>query len=192
MIIDLNKLPVKTMVNFNGGEKELSAHMFIDEAGNKATKSMLLVVRVSRTPSVIDGEANLYGNLTLTDKPFYNVNENTTPVVINGNGYTVTEVITSADKFNWTENGNVVYVANGRLTTKEEGNAIFQERKERYVVDKITARYEMMKEEGMEEDYFAVNEEFDLDVANFLLVLATIFSIISGQSLNVLPAPEIA
>ena len=35
MIIDLNKLPVKTMVNFNGGEKELSAHMFIDESGNK-------------------------------------------------------------------------------------------------------------------------------------------------------------
>lgn len=44
------------------------------------------------------------------------------------------------------ENGNIVYVANGRLTTKEEGNAIFQERKERYAVDKITARYEMMKE----------------------------------------------
>lgn len=35
MVIDLNKLPIKTMVNFNGGEKELSAHMFIDEAGNK-------------------------------------------------------------------------------------------------------------------------------------------------------------
>jgi quercetin dioxygenase-like cupin family protein len=35
MIIDLNKLPIKTMVNFNGGEKEFSAHMFIDEAGNK-------------------------------------------------------------------------------------------------------------------------------------------------------------
>lgn len=35
MIIDLNKLPIKTMVNFNGGEKELSTHMFIDDAGNK-------------------------------------------------------------------------------------------------------------------------------------------------------------
>ena len=45
------------------------------------------------------------------------------------------------------ENGNVVYVANDRLTTKEEGNAIFQEYKERYEVDKITARYEMIKEE---------------------------------------------
>ena len=30
--------------------------------------------------------------------------------------------------------------------------------------------YEMMKEEGMEEDYFAVNEEFDLDVANETLI----------------------
>ena len=45
------------------------------------------------------------------------------------------------------ENGNVVYVANGRLTTKENGNAIFQEYKENYKVDKITAQYEMMKEE---------------------------------------------
>ena len=30
--------------------------------------------------------------------------------------------------------------------------------------------YEMMEEEGMEEDYFAVNEEFDLDVANETLI----------------------
>ena len=42
MIIDLNKLPVKTMVNFNGGEKELSAHMFIDDAGNKIFFGKLL------------------------------------------------------------------------------------------------------------------------------------------------------
>ncbi|MBQ8293315.1 MAG: cupin domain-containing protein [Bacilli bacterium] len=35
MKIELEKLPIKTMVNFNGGEKELSANMFIDDAGNK-------------------------------------------------------------------------------------------------------------------------------------------------------------
>ncbi len=35
MKLELNKLPVKTMVNFNGGEKELAANMFIDDAGNK-------------------------------------------------------------------------------------------------------------------------------------------------------------
>lgn len=35
MIIDINKLPVKTLVNFNGGEKELLANMFVDDAGNK-------------------------------------------------------------------------------------------------------------------------------------------------------------
>ena len=35
MIIDINKLPVKTMVNFNGGEKELVANMFVDDSGNK-------------------------------------------------------------------------------------------------------------------------------------------------------------
>ena len=36
MIIDINKLPVKTMVNFNGGEKELVANMFVDDLGNKS------------------------------------------------------------------------------------------------------------------------------------------------------------
>ena len=35
MIIDLKNIPVKTMVNFNGGEKEFNANMFIDEKGNK-------------------------------------------------------------------------------------------------------------------------------------------------------------
>lgn len=45
------------------------------------------------------------------------------------------------------ENGNVVYVADGRLTTKEDGNEFFQECKEAYKVDKITVRYKAMKEE---------------------------------------------
>lgn len=35
MIIDLKNLPIKKMVNFNGGEKEFNANMFIDESGNK-------------------------------------------------------------------------------------------------------------------------------------------------------------
>ena len=35
MIIDIDKLPIKTLVNFNGGEKELLANMFVDDAGNK-------------------------------------------------------------------------------------------------------------------------------------------------------------
>ena len=41
MIIDINKLPVKTMVNFNGGEKELLANMFVDDAGNKIFRGKL-------------------------------------------------------------------------------------------------------------------------------------------------------
>lgn len=41
MIIDINKLPVKTMVNFNGGEKELVTNMFVDDAGNKIFRGKL-------------------------------------------------------------------------------------------------------------------------------------------------------
>ena len=76
-----------------------------DEAGNTTTATMLLVVKVTKTPATVDGEVNLYGNLTLTDEPFYNVNENTEEVVINGNGYSVTQNVTSADKFQWSEGG---------------------------------------------------------------------------------------
>ena len=83
-----------------------------DEAGNTATATMLLVVKVTKAPEVIDGEANLYGNLTLTDEPFYNANENTEEVVINGNGYTVTQNVTSADKFQWIENGTRPLMSN--------------------------------------------------------------------------------
>ena len=76
-----------------------------DEAGNKAeSKTMLLVVKVSKAPEVINGEANLYGNLTLTDAPLYNVNDNTEEVVFNGNGYTFTQKISSVDSFQWSEN----------------------------------------------------------------------------------------
>ncbi len=35
MILDFNNIPLKTIANFNGGEKEFRANMFIDEAGNK-------------------------------------------------------------------------------------------------------------------------------------------------------------
>ncbi len=35
MILDFDKIPLKTIVNFNGGEKEFRANMFIDETGNK-------------------------------------------------------------------------------------------------------------------------------------------------------------
>jgi F0F1-type ATP synthase beta subunit len=45
------------------------------------------------------------------------------------------------------ENGNVVYVADGKLTTKEDGNKFFQECKESYKVDKITVMYKAMNEE---------------------------------------------
>ena len=83
-----------------------------DEAGNYATKTMLLVIKVTKTPEVVNGKANLYGDLTLIDEPFYNVKENSSPVVINGNGYSVTQKVTSGDKFNWTENGTRTTMGN--------------------------------------------------------------------------------
>lgn len=48
---------------------------------------------------------NLYDNITLIDEPFYNVGDNIKNVNIEGNGKTVTEIVTSQDKFYWTENG---------------------------------------------------------------------------------------
>ena len=62
---------------------------------------MLLVVQNTKSPVVENGVANLYGNLTLTDEPFYNVVDSDEPVTINGNGYTVTQKVTSEDKFQW-------------------------------------------------------------------------------------------
>ena len=76
-----------------------------DEAGNYATKNMLLVVLVTKAPEVINGVANLYGNLTLVDEPFYRNTTNEEEVLIDGHGYSVTQVITSTDKMGW--DGNV-------------------------------------------------------------------------------------
>lgn len=76
-----------------------------DEAGNYATKNMLLVVLVTKAPEVINGVADLYGNLTLVDEPFYRNTTNEEEVLIDGHGYSVTQVITSTDKMGW--DGNV-------------------------------------------------------------------------------------
>lgn len=72
-----------------------------DSSNNTATKTMLLVVQNTKSPAVENGVANLYGNLTLIDEPFYNVVDSDEPVTINGNGYTVTQKVTSEDKFQW-------------------------------------------------------------------------------------------
>jgi len=95
----------------------------VDEAGNEAkAKEMLLVVKLTKAPEAVDGEVNLYGNLTLTDAPLYNVNDNTEEVVFNGNGYTFTQKITSADSFQWTENGTRPLMSN--LFSSSNGSKI--------------------------------------------------------------------
>lgn len=81
-----------------------------DEAGNKASKNMLLVVTVTKSPEVVNGVSSLYGNLTLIDRSYYSNNTNTSNVTIDGNGYTVTQNVTSEDKFNW--NGPIPTLAN--------------------------------------------------------------------------------
>ena len=44
-------------------------------SNNKSTKEMLLVVKLTNAPVAIDGKADLYGNLTLIDQPFYNATD---------------------------------------------------------------------------------------------------------------------
>ena len=100
----------------------------VDSSNNKSTKQMLLVVKLTKAPTVIDGKADLYGNLTLIDQPFYNEVDVDEDIVIDGHGYTVTQKITSEDKFDFLSNG----------TRPTMGNMFASKNGEKITVNNIT------------------------------------------------------
>ncbi|MBE6147917.1 MAG: hypothetical protein E7167_00180 [Firmicutes bacterium] len=106
--------------DFADGLLNIKADGYTDFLGNKGaqpTKSQLLAgQRVVTLYSTADQTANatvsLGKDITLLDEPFYNVNENTEAVTINGNGHTVKQIVTSEDKFNFIENGTRTTMGN--------------------------------------------------------------------------------
>lgn len=91
-----------------------------DVAGNKIEKTFKIA---KNTAKVEDGKVTVTEDIYLVNEPFYNVKENTSAVTINGNGKTVTQFVTDADKFNWTESwtrptaGNMISSSNGSKMT---------------------------------------------------------------------------
>ena len=79
-----------------------------DKAGNTTTQTFI----VNRALEAVNGVINVSRNYELIDQPFYNVNENTEDVTINGNGYTVNQTVTAEEKFNFTENGTRTTMGN--------------------------------------------------------------------------------
>ena len=81
----------------------------VDSVGNK-TEFKFVVGAVP--PIKENDDINLTGDITLVNKPFYNVKENEKTVTINGNGHTVTQIVTDENQFNWTESGSRPTVGN--------------------------------------------------------------------------------
>lgn len=83
-----------------------------DAAGNSTSLTFI---------NVVNGKANVTDDITLVDRPFYNVVDSA-EVTINGNGKTVTQAVTSEEKFNWidgirTTMGNMFASKNGEKIT---------------------------------------------------------------------------
>lgn len=72
-----------------------------DAAGHKTVKTFNIA---KNTAKVEDGNVTVNEDIYLVNEPFYNDIETEKEVVINGNGKTVTQYITSADKLQWKGN----------------------------------------------------------------------------------------
>ncbi len=109
VVINDTQLPhTGTWVDINDGDaytfkNGTNTITVTDLAGNVTTKTF----NVTKFDLVVDnGVINIDSDVISIDESFYNVKENTTAVTINGNGKTVTQYVTSAEKFNWTESGS--------------------------------------------------------------------------------------
>ena len=80
------------------GENKITLY---DVAGNKVEKTFTIA---KNTAKVEDGNVTVNEDIYLVNEPFYNDIETEKEVVINGNGKTVTQYITSADKLQWKGN----------------------------------------------------------------------------------------
>ena len=72
-----------------------------DAAGHKTVKTFNIA---KNTAKVEEGNVTVNEDIYLVNEPFYNDIETEKEVVINGNGKTVTQYITSADKLQWKGN----------------------------------------------------------------------------------------
>ena len=77
-------------------------YTLIDGAGLVTKVTIVYVANTNY--NVPNKDINLTEDVTLVNAPFYNIKENTQDIMINGNGHTVTQHVTSIDQFNWTEN----------------------------------------------------------------------------------------
>ena len=122
----------------NDGEKYFDTSMvgvnyevqyeYIDKTGNKAKKSMLLIVDAPYKPEITNDTINVKYDLLLNDKPFYNDKERNAPLTINGNGNTITQEIDTDYKYTWDITGtrpmqsNMFTSANNSLVTVNDLN----------------------------------------------------------------------
>lgn len=122
----------------NDGEKYFDTSMvgvnyevqyeYIDKTGNKAKKSMLLIVDAPYKPEITNDTINVKYDLLLNDRPFYNDKERTAPLTINGNGNTITQEIDTDYKYTWDITGtrpmqsNMFTSANNSLVTVNDLN----------------------------------------------------------------------
>ena len=122
----------------NDGEKYFDTSMvgvnyevqyeYIDKTGNKAKKSMLLIVDAPYKPEITNDTINVKYDLLLNDKPFYNDKERNAPLTINGNGNTITQEIDTTYKYTWDITGtrpmqsNMFTSANNSLVTVNDLN----------------------------------------------------------------------
>lgn len=122
----------------NDGEKYFDTSMigvnyevqyeYIDKTGNKAKKSMLLIVDAPFKPEIKNDTINVKYDLLLNDKPFYNDKERNAPLTINGNGKTITQEIDTTYKYTWDITGtrpmqsNMFTSANNSLVTVNDLN----------------------------------------------------------------------
>lgn len=122
----------------NDGEKYFDTSMigvnyevqyeYIDKTGNKAKKSMLLIVDAPYKPEIANDTINVKYDLLLNDKPFYNDKERNAPLTINGNGNTITQEIDTNYKYTWDITGtrpmqsNMFTSANNSLVTVNDLN----------------------------------------------------------------------
>ena len=101
---------------------------YIDKTGNKAKKSMLLIVDAPYKPEITNDTINVKYDLLLNDKPFYNDKERNAPLTINGNGNTITQEIDTNYKYTWDITGtrpmqsNMFTSANNSLVTVNDLN----------------------------------------------------------------------
>ena len=107
---ELNASPGQGWYKDNSKENTYYKHYYRAKEYTVTFKDLALnensyTIKINENISTVN-VLNVTEDISLVDQPFYNVNENTTAVTINGNGKTVTQTVTSDEKFNWTESGS--------------------------------------------------------------------------------------